>query len=267
MYKSIFFIDLDGTVIQEVEPGIFHVPTQFKPELKKLEEINCLPVVCTARQPGFVKKLFGDLFSAGIFFNGSYILYKGTVLSQISYTEKQLSTLFRYSHDVQCGLVLQGILHAWCYNISPQYFPLLNQMYNLNNYIQDVMLNTKDPIYSIDLFFTNTKQGELAQQNLSFPYTLDYHEGDWTGVLTNLAINKGTAALTLCQYLGIQPMNCYGIGDSKNDIPLFQTIGHGIAVKNACAELLAVAKSFTDSCMENGIIAAIHKIIISNDIK
>ena len=54
MYKSIFFIDLDGTVIQEVEPGIFHVPTQFKPELKKLEEINCLPVVCTARQPGFV---------------------------------------------------------------------------------------------------------------------------------------------------------------------------------------------------------------------
>lgn len=68
MYKSIFFIDLDGTVIQEVEPGIFHVPTQFKPELKKLEEINCLPVVCTARQPGFVKKLFGDLFSAGIFF-------------------------------------------------------------------------------------------------------------------------------------------------------------------------------------------------------
>ena len=147
------------------------------------------------------------------------------------------------------------------------FHPLLNQMYNLNNYIQDVMLNTKDPIYSIDLFFTNTKQGELAQQNLSFPYTLDYHEGDWTGVLTNLAINKGTAALTLCQYLGIQPMNCYGIGDSKNDIPLFQTIGHGIAVKNACAELLAVAKSFTDSCMENGIIGAIHKIILSNDIK
>ena len=48
MYKSIFFIDLDGTVIQEVEPGIFHVPTQFKPELHMAHPNGR---VCGAKRP------------------------------------------------------------------------------------------------------------------------------------------------------------------------------------------------------------------------
>lgn len=45
-----------------------------------------------------------------------------------------------------------------------------------------------------------------------------------------------------CAEHGLLPTECVAVGDSDNDIKLFEATGHGIAVGNAPTELLAVAE-------------------------
>lgn len=261
MYQNLFFIDLDGTLIQEIEPEHYYVPSNVFETIWQLKKVHCLPVVCTARQPAFVEKLFGNLFSTGIYFNGSYIICEGNVISKRAYTQFQLGQLLRYAETAHCGLILQGITHAWSYAINPEYFSLLNKIYYINDYMRSISLKENQAVYSVDTFFLNMEQYKLAQQKIEFPYYLDYHDGDWTGIIINKTINKGTAALELCHYMNISPSKCYAIGDSKNDIPLLQCVGHGIAVQNACPELHAIAEYITSSCIENGVIRVAETII------
>lgn len=261
MYQSIFFIDLDGTIIQEIGPEHYYIPSDLFETIYKLKRVNCLPVVCTARQPAFVKKLFGDLFTSGIFFNGAYTVFEKTILLEKAYTVAQLSQICHYAQSAHCGLILQGLNYAWGYAVNQQYFPLLNQIYYLDDYMRDFSSHKKQAIYSIDTFFLDVMQYELAQKNIKYPYALDYHIGDRTGVLSNETMNKGIAALALCNHIKISPTKCYAIGNSNNDIPLFQCVGHGIAVQNACSKLVAAAEYITNSCTENGISDAVQIIV------
>lgn len=261
MYQSIFFIDLDGTIIQEIEPRHYYIPPDLPETFYKLKKANCLPVVCTARQPAFVKKLFGNLFTAGIFFNGTYIVYEGNIILKKSYTENQLSQLFQYAQRAHCGLILQSTNYAWGYAVDQQYFPLLNQTYYIDDYMRNVSSRKGQPIYAIDTFFLEAAQYESAQKNIKYPYTLDYHTGDLTGALSSETMNKGIAALILCRHMKISPAKCYAIGNSNNDIPLLLCVGHRIAVQNACLKLLKAADYITNSCTENGIRNAVQYIV------
>ena len=68
-------------------------------------------------------------------------------------------------------------------------------------------------------------------------------------------VNKGRALEVFCEIMGIPREETVAIGDSKNDIPMVQWAGLGVAVNNAdpmlkdCADLVTDA-GFTDGVME-----------------
>jgi Cof subfamily protein (haloacid dehalogenase superfamily) len=71
--------------------------------------------------------------------------------------------------------------------------------------------------------------------------------------ITNSQSTKEHAVIELCNMLGVNPANVAGVGDGHNDIHLFNSVGHKIAMGNAVDELKAAANQVIASLDEDGL--------------
>lgn len=67
---------------------------------------------------------------------------------------------------------------------------------------------------------------------------------------------KGAAIEKVLEHLGLDRADAIGIGDSWNDVEMFEVCGVGIAMGNAALELQELADEVTSTVLENGIFDA-----------
>ncbi len=79
--------------------------------------------------------------------------------------------------------------------------------------------------------------------------------------INSAAANKGDAVRALAKHLGLAMEQTVSFGDGSNDLSMVQACGLGVAMANACAELLRVADRVTASCDENGVAVVIEEIL------
>lgn len=80
--------------------------------------------------------------------------------------------------------------------------------------------------------------------------------------ITHRKTNKGQGLKQLCEDLKISPNELMVIGDSDNDIHMFEYAGFPVAVANATPELKALAKAQTLSYLDDGVAHAIEKYVL-----
>ena len=74
-------------------------------------------------------------------------------------------------------------------------------------------------------------------------------------------INKGQGIRDICSVLGMEPAEVISFGDAANDIPMLKAAGVGVAMGNADAAVKAAADMVTLSNNEDGIAAALEKLL------
>lgn len=74
-------------------------------------------------------------------------------------------------------------------------------------------------------------------------------------------INKGQGIRDICTAIGISTKEVIAFGDAANDIPMLQTAGIGVAMGNAAKEVKLEADIVTLSNNEDGIAAALEKLL------
>ena len=79
--------------------------------------------------------------------------------------------------------------------------------------------------------------------------------------LVHKDVSKGEALMRLAEYYGIPRELTAAFGDEKNDIPMIEAAGLGVAMANAVPELKAVADYVTLSNAEDGVAAALYEMI------
>lgn len=85
-----------------------------------------------------------------------------------------------------------------------------------------------------------------------------------SSVPNNIEINdtkahKGHGLKFIAEYLGIPISSTLAFGDGLNDMSMIETAGIGVAMGNACPELLRAAKYVTNDCENNGVSEGIKK--------
>lgn len=75
------------------------------------------------------------------------------------------------------------------------------------------------------------------------------------------SINKGRGLEQICRILGFEPSQTIAFGDAPNDIAMLRTAGVGVAMGNATADTKAVADMVTLSNNDDGIAAALEKLL------
>ena len=80
--------------------------------------------------------------------------------------------------------------------------------------------------------------------------------GEAGGEVTLAGINKGSAVVRLVEMLGLSMADTIAIGDSANDLEMFDVVRLGIAMGNADAAVKARADEITSSVDEDGVAVA-----------
>ena len=70
--------------------------------------------------------------------------------------------------------------------------------------------------------------------------------------------HKGVALARFAEALGFTLENCMAFGDGANDLTMVEAAGTGVAMANACPEVLAAADYVTTSNDEDGVAAALR---------
>ncbi|MGZ6507394.1 MAG: HAD family hydrolase, partial [Tumebacillaceae bacterium] len=84
----------------------------------------------------------------------------------------------------------------------------------------------------------------------------------WAIDLNPTGINKSVGIATLLHHLGMTREEAAAFGDGKNDIEMLQYVGRGIAMGNACQELLSTAPYRTHAVHEDGILHGVQTIVL-----
>lgn len=77
--------------------------------------------------------------------------------------------------------------------------------------------------------------------------------GESDGEVCEAGTTKGSAIELLLDHLGADAADAIGVGDSWNDVEMFEVVGHAVAMGNAHPELKALADSVTTDVGDDGV--------------
>ena len=81
----------------------------------------------------------------------------------------------------------------------------------------------------------------------------------WNNIEINIAsANKGRALVRFAEHFGWTAESCMSFGDGMNDLSMIKAAGTGVAMANACPEVLAAANYVSLSNDEDGVAAALR---------
>lgn len=98
--------------------------------------------------------------------------------------------------------------------------------------------------------------GVLVEVRKSSPYYIEF---------TALNVSKGTALRWLTQHLGIALEEVVAIGDSYNDLSMFEVAGLAVAVENAPETVRLAAHQITASNNHDGVAQIVQQLLESLD--
>lgn len=92
--------------------------------------------------------------------------------------------------------------------------------------------------------------------------TLSWSRGKTDVHITHRDATKEHGIKKLMELLGLRKEDVIGVGDSANDLPIFQAVGHRVAVGNGSEELKAQADEIAPPVDEDGLAQVIEKYFL-----
>lgn len=136
---------------------------------------------------------------------------------------------------------------------------------NLPEFIQENHLK----VQKMTLNFFPTENGEFkdrasVKQFLEANPAVVCVSGGYNNLeFTRADVNKGTALLTLCDLLHVNPKETMAIGDTGNDLAILTAAGIGVAMGNATDDVKKQADYVTSENTKDGVAHAIEHFILN----
>ena len=87
------------------------------------------------------------------------------------------------------------------------------------------------------------------------------HSGYGIVELSAAGVDKARGLRVACARHGIDLADVIAFGDMPNDLPMIRSAGHGVAVANAHADVLAAADEITASNAEDGVAQVLERLL------
>nr|MDH3153072.1 Cof-type HAD-IIB family hydrolase [Bacillus licheniformis] len=276
-------IDLDGTLLNTESK----ISAENRAAIKKALISDCIVTICTGRATFDVKALLNDLDIPIIGANGgtvhdfNYKLLSRTLMDKEAgkkaaqyltdhqiyfevYTDDaplspfdgeqklkaELDIVTSANPDEDRDTLWQGALTQFKqFGIKP--VPDIREIFNGDEHI-----------YKLLCFSFDMEKLKKAKDDLSaFPKLGLTSSGRHIIEILPDESGKGRALKELARHYGIEKKDIYAIGDSPNDLSMFEEAGHRIAMGNAIDELKHISTFITKSNDENGVAYFINKLL------
>ncbi len=252
MDKKIIFFDIDGTLYA---PELGGISKRVKEAIKKTQEKGHLCFIASGRPYGYIAENVKEVgFDGYVLANGANIKYQGQDLETRYMDVEAVKTLCLKLKEKNIEYVLQT--SQLCY-LSKKCTALLEFYKKCNidfhNFCfeydeEEIMKKT----VKIEVWVKDEKELEYAVACYgSFNYELhpDHHSME----VYAKDVSKATGILDVLKELNIPLENSYCFGDGPNDVEMFETVAHPIAMGNALDIIKERAEVICLSVLEDGV--------------
>jgi len=275
--RRIVFIDIDGTILEHGARMSPSTPVA----IATARANGHLVYLCTGRSAGDINPRVREIEVDGAITNGGAFAVRGDeqivahlmprplVDRMVAYFEEQGAHYFLQTD--RSVYVSPGVLeHAQRFlrahpPVDPrgEHAAETEDLALLNHYrpLDEVDLDTvvKATFLSTASDTLSRAAEQLGDEFHVIPGSIPLPGGS-NGEICQQGVNKGAAILEVLEVLGMDAADAVGIGDSWNDVEMFQVVGTAVAMGGADPELQAMADLVTTGVLEDGVGNALARL-------
>ena len=171
--------------------------------------------------------------------------------------------LARASEDSRAVPVLCCFDEFYVLARDHQYHDEISVYYNTINYV-DTFEGLDVESNKISIFFPDFDAEPAFREDYNPAFSDQLYVTnagrEWIDFM-NLGVDKGSGVAHLCEQLGIGIADAAAVGDTYNDIPMLERVGHSFIVDNAEEHMNAHAKWRIPSNNDGGVLTLIDAIL------
>ena len=251
-------LDLDGTLLNMEKK----VPQGNYQALKECEKAGIQIVPATGRGVGGIPPMIRELPGANyaITTNGAVVadLKNNKAIKTCGLSNEMIQRIlniakkYHYATDpfIDGRAITEpaSIDHMDEFGLSPEMQKLIRDTREVVPNVMEYVKTTGAEAEKVNIFMADLEEREVLRKEL-------------------MAIPELSISSSMYNNLGIDREETMSFGDGENDIPMIQAAGIGVAMENALDTVKAAADMITLKNDEDGVAAAIRKIIFGSNEK
>lgn len=255
MKKAVFF-DIDGTLLDDHN----YIPKSTIDGIHKLQKAGNYAFICTGRTKAYVRDeaLLSIGFDGIVSGCGTMVEFQGKELYYYKIDAGQVKRTIHFFKEHNVATIMEGRYYLFLDEKDFGTNPFIERLQReIGDGIASIMENEAD--WEVSKFSCDVEKVDSAvlKQELEKDYSLIFHDEPVMEVVPKCC-SKGTGILKVCENLGLDVGDTYAVGDSVNDLPMFEAAGHSIAMGNSSDFVKTQASYVTNSLHEDGIYHAME---------
>ena len=244
---KIAFFDIDGTLIDSAT-GIFSEKTVYC--LQTLRRRGIKTCVVTGRST-YCFPDFGPLeFDAFASSNGALCYTAKEVIFSNAIEPRDVERLIQNAAALGLPVAVAGkdgaSANGSCQDLA-DYYTLASLELTVD---PDFDAYCRQPIYKVMIGCREAQHEALLQGTTSVKLAISW---DRAVDIVPKAAGKGAGIQSILDHFGLTPSQAIAFGDSYNDLEMFRSVGHSVAMGNAVEDLKALASEVCPSVSQDGV--------------
>ena len=275
MNRKLVFFDVDGTIWDWKRV----VPDSAREAVRRMRENGHMAFICSGRAKGNLRApwLLDIGFDGMVAACGAYVELEGEILYNRIIEQPQVKKTVDVLNRCKMPFVLEGPQKHWVSNwgfdrddyVANLYELLKDDAVTIGGYTEGIEINKfsadilgmtdyREIRATLDDYFDFIEHGVTPDLLLA-----SEHKGkplEILGVIEAVpkGLSKGVGLKLVCEKLGIAPEDTIAVGDSVNDLEMFETSGTAIAMGNATEAAKQAADWITTDIHEDGVLNAMR---------
>ncbi|WP_019520026.1 Cof-type HAD-IIB family hydrolase [Faucicola boevrei] len=260
-FPKIIFFDIDDTLYLKQQD---RVPDSIRQVFLALKQRGVLIAIATGRGigifPPVILQLMDEIgIDVVVSINGQYVQYRGKPLVDfpIDRADMRFIREHLYQNNIACAYMTADRIVALSETDALENaLNALHIPYTVDANFDDTSENS-EKVYQILAFYDDNQDENLMQILPKHLKTIRWHVSGVDILDTNGSKARGIKAVL--DNLGLEMANAWAFGDGLNDIEMLETVGFGIAMGNAHADLKAVADYVCENAVDDGIFKVLQQ--------
>lgn len=252
--EKLLFFDIDGTLI-DCNKNIHEISDINKESLDTLKENGHDVFLATGRCKCFITEgVYSYPFSGYVTCNGGYVEYKNKAIYKAVVPTEAIKATMEISEELDLDYYFEANDYIYIRNKNnPKHIAFANNWGMKEETIIDNFDPEKIETYIGMIVVNDKKDIPVMTEKLSPYFDVQRHQSEYSFDLTLKGVSKAVGIQKLVEALHKDMKDTIAFGDGRNDVEMLETVGIGVAMKNAMPEALAVADEICDAIENDGI--------------
>ena len=257
MNKSIIFFDIDGTILT----SSYSVPASASAAISKARQNGHICIINTGRPYSHIEPIVKEIgFDGYICSCGQHILLDGETKFYTAPSPDLCREVVRRVRSCQLDVIFEANAGIWFDYSRPFRCEIQETLshFSYRGFCVDENIDEKNFCFEKFCVFTNPNSNFSDFCSWVSSYFSIIDRGNDLYELVLRGCSKETGIQFVANYFEISTGDCLAIGDSTNDLPMFRSVGHSIAMGNAPASVKEAAEYVTRPITQDGLAYALQ---------